>query len=93
MINIEGNCGDSMASVTAFEAKAHFGQLLERVERGEEIVIARHERPVARLIPEGQASLALARNAAARLHSLRNRIAKRISGQEKLSLKNVQSAV
>ncbi|MGE0679882.1 MAG: type II toxin-antitoxin system Phd/YefM family antitoxin [Candidatus Binatia bacterium] len=82
-----------MASVTAFEAKAHFGQLLERVERGEEIIITRHEKPVARLIPEGQASLALARNAAARLRSLRNRITKRTSGRAKFSLENSQSAV
>ena len=31
------------------EAKTHFSRLLERVERGEEIVIARAGRPVARL--------------------------------------------
>jgi prevent-host-death family protein len=86
-------CGESMASVTAFEAKAHFGQLLERVARGEEIVITRREKPVARLIPEGETSLALARSAAARLRSLRNRIAKRTSGRAKLSSADVQSAV
>ena len=38
-----------MASVTAFEAKTRFGQLLERVTRGEEIVITRHDKPVARI--------------------------------------------
>ena len=42
-----------MASVTAFEAKTRFGELLERVARGEEVVITRHDKPVARLIPEG----------------------------------------
>jgi len=82
-----------MASVTAFEAKTRFGQLLERVARGEEIVITRHEKPVARLIPEGRASLASVRDAAARLRELRKRIAKRTSGQSKLSLDDVQSAV
>jgi prevent-host-death family protein len=40
-----------MATVAAFEAKTHFSQLLDRVERGEEIVITRHGKPVARLAP------------------------------------------
>lgn len=39
------------AFVGAFEAKTHLSALLERVERGEEIVITRHGRPVARLLP------------------------------------------
>ena len=82
-----------MASVTAFEAKTRFGQLLERVVRGEEVVITRHDKPVARLIPEGRASLASVRDAAVRLRELRKRIAKRTSGQAKLSLDDIQSAV
>lgn len=40
-----------MATVGAFEAKTDFAQLLERVGRGEEIVITRRGRPVARLVP------------------------------------------
>lgn len=40
-----------MATVGAFEAKTHLSQLLDRVERGEEIVITRHGTPVARLVP------------------------------------------
>jgi prevent-host-death family protein len=35
----------------AFEARNAFGNLLDRVQRGEEIVITRHGQPVARLIP------------------------------------------
>ena len=38
-------------AVGAFEAKNTLGTLLDRVERGEEIVITRHGRPVARLVP------------------------------------------
>ena len=34
-----------------FEAKNTLGSLLERVEAGEEIVITRHGKPVARLVP------------------------------------------
>ena len=40
-----------MSKVTAFEAKTRFGELLERVSRGEEVVITRHNRPVAKLVP------------------------------------------
>lgn len=38
-------------SIGAFEAKTHFARLLERAERGEEIVITRRGKPVARLVP------------------------------------------
>ena len=40
-----------MAEVGAFEAKNTLSALLDRVERGEEIVITRHGKPIARLIP------------------------------------------
>ncbi len=40
-----------MRTFNALEAKTHLSQLLERVERGEEIVIARAGTPVARLLP------------------------------------------
>jgi prevent-host-death family protein len=33
------------------EAKTHFSRLVQRVEAGEEILIARAGRPVARLVP------------------------------------------
>lgn len=42
-----------MKSVTALEAKTRFGELLERVMGGEEIIITRHDKPVARIVPEG----------------------------------------
>lgn len=40
-----------MDEIGAFEAKNTLGTLLDRVERGEEIVITRHGKPVARLVP------------------------------------------
>jgi prevent-host-death family protein len=40
-----------MAEVGAYEAKTHLAELLDRVERGERIVITRHGRPVAHLVP------------------------------------------
>ncbi len=39
------------SEVGAFEAKNTLGTLLDPVERGEEIVITRHGRAVARLVP------------------------------------------
>lgn len=40
-----------MDVVNVHEAKTHFSKLLERVERGEEVVIARRGQPIARLVP------------------------------------------
>ncbi len=37
--------------VGAFEAKTHFSNLLDRVEKGDRIVITRHGREVAVLVP------------------------------------------
>ncbi|MEI4273697.1 type II toxin-antitoxin system prevent-host-death family antitoxin [Klenkia sp. LSe6-5] len=38
--------------VSVYEAKAQLSALLTRVEAGEEIVISRHGKPIARLSPE-----------------------------------------
>jgi prevent-host-death family protein len=40
-----------MATVNVHEAKTHLSALLQRVEAGEEIVIARAGEPVAKLVP------------------------------------------
>ena len=45
--------------------------------RGEEIVMTRHDRSVARVVPEGRTTLDEVRAAAAALGGLRGRIAKR----------------
>ena len=37
--------------IGAFEAKNKLGHLLDLVEKGEEILITRHGKPVARLVP------------------------------------------
>ena len=38
-------------SVNVHEAKTHLSRLLQEVERGREVVIARAGRPIARLVP------------------------------------------
>ncbi len=40
-----------MESVGLFEAKTHLSELIARAERGEEVVITRHNKPVARIVP------------------------------------------
>ena len=40
-----------MKSVNIHEAKTHLSRLVERVEAGEEFIIARGGRPAARLVP------------------------------------------
>ncbi len=39
-----------MLEIGAFEAKNRLGSLLDRVERGEEVLITRHGKPVAQLV-------------------------------------------
>jgi len=45
-----------MKEIGAFEAKTRLGQLLDWVEAGEEVVITRRGKVVARLVPPGMAS-------------------------------------
>jgi len=40
-----------MTTFNIHEAKTHFSKLLERVQNGEEVVIAKAGKPVARIIP------------------------------------------
>ncbi len=42
-----------MRTVGAFEAKTHFSALLEKVEKGEHVIITKHGHPVAKLMPTG----------------------------------------
>jgi prevent-host-death family protein len=41
-----------MKEVQASAAKAQFAELLDEVERGETVVITRHGKPIARLVPD-----------------------------------------
>ncbi len=40
-----------MQTVGAFNAKTHFSELLQQVEKGEHVIITKHGHPVAKLIP------------------------------------------
>ena len=41
-----------MQTIQASEAKTHFLRILDDVERGESIIVTRHGKRIARLIPE-----------------------------------------
>lgn len=82
-----------MAAVPAFEAKTKFGELLDRVLEGEEIVITRHEKPVARLIAEGGRNLADIKRAAEGLEALQKEIGGSGKGRKSVSWKEFKSAV
>jgi len=64
-------------SVGAYDAKTRWSELLDRVEKGEQIVITRHGRPVARLVPEGHRNDAEALAALDRIVARRKELAAR----------------
>ena len=80
-----------MESVTALEAKTRFGKLLERVVQGEEVIITKHDKPVARLVPEGRRNIESVRAAVAGLIELRRQIFHRNQGKPKLTAAEVKT--
>jgi len=66
-----------LPSIGAYCAEARLSELLDRVERGEQIVITRRGRPVARLVPEPELDRTTARAAVAGLVALGERLARR----------------
>ena len=60
-----------MIEVGAFEAKTHLSALLEQVSRGEEVLIRRRGKPVAKLVPAEQAEQQDVRRTIAALRSHR----------------------
>lgn len=61
------------ATVGAFEAKNTFSELLEKVGRGAEITITKHDKPVARLVPAREANRELRQKAGAELRAMSKR--------------------
>jgi len=60
-----------VATIGAFEAKAQFSALLDRAAKGEEIVITKHGRAVARLVAAEEWDRRHAEAAAEKLKTLR----------------------
>ncbi len=60
-----------MITVGAFEAKTHLSTLLDRVAAGEEIIITKHGKPVARLVGARHIDRARVNEAFEKLKTLR----------------------
>jgi prevent-host-death family protein len=82
-----------MTTMTAFKAKLHFGELLGLVRQGEEILITRYDRPVARIVPEGHRELRKIEAAVDGLLALQGSIAARGGRRAKLTDAKVRSAI
>ena len=65
------------ARVTAFDAKTRFRKLLDRVSLGEEVIVTRHDKPVARIVPADRPARAEVCAAVEGLRELRQTIAMR----------------
>jgi len=70
-----------MREIQASEAKTHLPQLLDEVERGETVVITRHGRAIARLVPETERRRSEIRAAIDGIKALRRTMPK-ISAEE-----------
>ena len=73
-----------MREIQASDAKARLPQLLNDVERGETVIITRHGRPIARIVPEANRRQEEVDRALASILELRKRT-------RKLSLKQILS--
>ena len=60
-----------MVTVGAFDAKTHLSSLLKKVEQGEEVLITRRGKPVARLVPAEEADRRDVADAIRELRSVR----------------------
>lgn len=62
-----------MREIQASEAKTHLPQILDDVERGETVIITRHGRAIARIVPEALRREAEIDQAIASIKELRTR--------------------
>jgi prevent-host-death family protein len=76
-----------MQTIQASEAKTKFLSILDDVERGESMIITRHGKPIARIIPEAEVNRERVERAIASMRELRERIGK-VSLEEILSARD-----
>jgi prevent-host-death family protein len=74
-----------MREIQASEAKTHLPQILDDVERGETVVITRHGRRIARLVPEATRRQTEIDEAVESILALRKRLKGKITLEEILS--------
>jgi prevent-host-death family protein len=81
-----------MTTITAAEAESQIHEILDRVSRGEEIVVTKDDRPIARFVPEQRPELESVRQAVEDLHALRREMASR-PGFEPLTEEEILEAI
>lgn len=81
------------ARVTASEARNRFGRILDRVSKGEEIVVTRHDKPVARMVPADRTARDEVRAAVAGLRVLRREIAERRGPHPEFGTAEIRSMI
>ncbi|UEM20457.1 type II toxin-antitoxin system prevent-host-death family antitoxin [Skermanella mucosa] len=74
-----------MRKIQSSEVKARLPQILDEVERGETVIITRHGRPIARIVPEVD-------NRAAEIRKTMDRIAAFRQTMPRLSVEEILSA-
>jgi prevent-host-death family protein len=74
-----------MQTIQASVAKTKFLSILDEVERGASILITRHGKPIARIVPEAEIDRKRVEKAIEGMHALKRRIGK-------LSLEEILSA-
>ena len=79
--------------VTGLEARTRFGMLLQRVAKGEEIVVTRFDKPVARIVPADDRDLRDVRQGVDSLLALRSQIAEWRGSGEGLDDGEVRSMI
>lgn len=73
-----------MVEIDDYDVKTHFSALLERVTLGEEVIITKNGKAVARLIPANQNDNLQIKQTIQQLHALRNEIKTHGSDWKKL---------
>ena len=76
-----------MRTIQASEAKTQFLKILDDIERGETVVITRHGKNIARIIPENEIDSERVQRAIDGMHALRAKIG-RLSLEEILSARD-----
>jgi len=86
MLNAHHQSRRARVSVGTFHAKTHFSQLLDRVAKGEEITITKHDLPVAHLVPVDRPSRKHIATVFRQMDALRQSLPK---SKDKTSLKHM----
>ncbi len=77
-----------MQTIQASEAKTKFLSILDEVERGASVIVTRHGKPIARIIPEAGVGRERVERAIEGMRALRQRTGK-VSIEERLSARYV----